>query len=84
MVSEKKKAYMRQYNQKPEIKFKKAEYMRKLRVDEDELSARALVTSLLDLGYEDLAYEYALERAPEMLVTAKSKARQKASTRKPF
>jgi|GEM_PF-1513218 len=84
MVSEKKKAYMYKYNQTPEVKLKKAEYMRKVRAEKDQVAARNLVHELLEFGYEDLAYEYALERAPETLITAQSRIKQKASTRKPF
>jgi len=77
MVSKRKKAYMRKYNQKPEVKAKKAAYMRKIRAEADKEAARRLVQLLLDFGYEDLAYQYALERAPEMLVTVKANARRK-------
>jgi len=77
MVSEQKKHYMHLYNRKPEIKAKKAEYMRQKRAEADAEAAHKLVQNLIRLGYENLAYEYALERAPEMLVTAKTSAKRK-------
>lgn len=73
MVSEQKKSYMRSYNKKPEVKAKKADYMRMKRAELDELAARKLVTELLDMGFENLAFEYAVERAPEMLATVKAR-----------
>ncbi|MBD3263218.1 hypothetical protein GF374_02460 [Candidatus Woesearchaeota archaeon] len=75
MANARKKAYMKQYNKKPKVKAKKAKYMRKIRSKEDKKAARRLVRFLLDIGYEDLAYQHALERAPEMLITVKSRAR---------
>lgn len=75
MVSEHKKTYMKQYNKKPEVKAKKAEYMRKIRSRKDKEAAHRLVGFLLDQGYENLAYQHALERAPEMLLTVKSRTR---------
>jgi len=45
--------------------------MRGKRAEEDREAARRLVSLLLDCGYEDLAEEYALERCPEILITAK-------------
>jgi transposase len=77
MVSLQKKHYMHSYNKKPEVKAKKADYMRMKRAESDELAARKLVTELLDMGFENLAFEYALERAPEMLATVKIKAKLK-------
>ncbi len=77
MVSEQKKQYMRFYNKKPEVKAKKAEYMRIKRTESDEMAARKLVQELLDLGFEQLAFEYAQERAPEMLAAVKIKAKLK-------
>lgn len=76
MVSERKKQYMKKYNQRSYVKEKKAEYMRRKRAEEDQKAARRLVGFLLDMGYEDMAYKYALERAPEMLVTAKRRVKQ--------
>jgi hypothetical protein len=84
MVSERKKQYMRLYNRRPEVKAKKAEYMRLKRKELDKIAARRLVQELLDLGFEQLAFEYALERAPEMLATVRVRANKnqiKASTR---
>lgn len=66
---------MKRYNKKPEVRERKAEYMRKIRSKKDKEAAHRLVRFLLDQGYEDLAYQHALERAPEMLVTVKAKAR---------
>ena len=71
---------MKKYNQKPETKIKKAEYMRKIRAKSNKVSSKKLVQLFLDLGFEDLAFEYAMERAPEMLVIAK--VRSKPTNRK--
>jgi len=76
-VSVKKKQYMRSYNQRSEVKAKKAAYMRKVRADADEKAARSLVSFLLEMGYEDMAFDIAQERAPEMLLTTKAKAKQR-------
>lgn len=73
MVSEQKKQYMRFYNKRPKVKIKKAEYMRVKRAESDEAAARKLVQELLDMGFEQLAFEYAMERAPEMLATVKAR-----------
>lgn len=83
MVSERKKAYMRIYNTKPEVKLKKAEYMRKRRAEEKKAKMFDLVKTMLNLGYENLAFEYAKTYCPEILLTAKIK-KKKASTRKFF
>jgi hypothetical protein len=72
MVSEQKKEYMHRYNRKPEVRALKAGYMRKKRAESDTEAARKLVTELLSMGYENLAFEYAQERAPEMLATVKA------------
>jgi hypothetical protein len=77
MVSLQKKAYMKQYNQLATVKEKKAAYMRKVRAEVDQDASRNLVRTLLDLGFEGLATEYAQERAPEMLVTVSSKSRNR-------
>ncbi|MCX6774987.1 MAG: hypothetical protein NTY99_02750 [DPANN group archaeon] len=69
---EQKKAYMHRYNRKPEVRALKADYMRRKRVESDEEAARKLVTELLNMGYENLAFEYAQERAPEMLAAVKA------------
>ena len=76
MVSKKKKAYMKKYNRKPEVKARKAEYMRKIRKLADKKAAKNLVRFLLNTGFENLAFEYAQERAPEMLVTAKARRKK--------
>ena len=47
-----------------------------IRAERNKQAARALVTLLLDHGYEDMAFEYAKERAPDMLITAKARARK--------
>jgi len=72
-----KKQYMHRYNKKPEVKAKKAEYMRVKRIESDEIAARKLVQELLDMGFEQLAFEYAQERAPEMLATVQIRAKLK-------
>lgn len=77
MVSPSKQAYMKSYNRKPEVKTKKADYMRVKRAEENEIASRKLVTELLDLGFENLAFEYALERAPEMIATVKVAAKRR-------
>lgn len=74
MVTAAKKAYMKKYNKLTGVKARKAEYMRKVRAEQDKLAARELVSFLLEMGYEDMATDYALERAPEMLVTVKKRA----------
>ena len=77
MVSDKKKQYMRFYNKKPKVKAKKAEYMRMKRAESDEIAARNLVQELLDMGFENLAFEYALERCPEMIATVRVAAKRR-------
>ena len=47
--------------------------MRRIRANADEDASRSLVQTLLNLGYENLAFEYAQERAPEMLATVKAR-----------
>ena len=74
MVTEHKKQYMKHYNQLQHVKAKKAEYMRRVRAEKDSEAARSLVRTLLDLGHEDMAFEYAKERCPEMLLTVKNRA----------
>ncbi|MFH0868976.1 MAG: hypothetical protein V1839_01985 [archaeon] len=77
MVTEHKRLYMKRYNQMRHVKAKKAEYMRRVRAAKDSDAARNLVRTLLDLGHEQLAFEYAQERCPEMLVTVKAKTGKK-------
>ena len=72
-----KKEYMREYNQRRHVKEKKKLYMRKIRAEQEREAARNLVRLFLDAGYEDLAYQYALERAPEMLLTVNKVFKQK-------
>lgn len=74
-VSERKKKYMRYYNRRPDVKARKAAYMRRIRAESDQKAARELVSFLLDMGYQDMAQDYAIERAPEMLVVAKQSGR---------
>jgi len=68
---------MKYYNQRPEVKAKKAGYMRRVRAQKDESASRSLVQALLNLGFENLAFEYAQERAPEMLATIRMPAKRK-------
>ena len=68
---------MKKYNGLPTVKAKKREYMRKVRADEDRDAARRLVLFLSEMGYSDWAEDVALERAPEMLVTSKTKVPQR-------
>jgi len=68
---------MQKYNQRPEVKARKAEYMRRVRSEADKKAARSLVSFLLDIGYENMAFDIAQERAPEMLVTSKVKSKIK-------
>lgn len=77
MVTEHKRQYMKRYNQLQHVKARKAEYMRRVRASKDSDAARNLVRTLLDLGHEQLAFEYAQERCPEMLVTVKAETRKK-------
>jgi hypothetical protein len=72
MVSATKKAYMSKYNKQDSVKTKKREYMRKVRAKEDQEAAQRLVLFLSEMGYSDWAEDVAIERAPEMLVTAKN------------
>jgi len=68
---------MKRYNKRADVKAKKAEYMRRVRAEADKKAARELVSFLLESGYDDMAYDYALERAPEMLVTVKGRRAMK-------
>jgi len=77
MVSERKKQYMKRYNKRPEVKARKAAYMRKIRSEADQEAARRLVSFLLETGYEDMAFDYAKERAPNMLVSVKGRAKNR-------
>lgn len=76
MVSKRKKAYMKEYNQRLEVKARKAAYMRKIRAEKDKEAAREVVNLLLKHGFEDMAFEYAKERAPELLLTVKARPRK--------
>lgn len=79
MVTEHKKRYMLSYNQRASVKAKKAEYMRKVRAERDKIAGPNLVRLLLSAGYDALAFEYAQERAPEMLATVSAvKPKQKS------
>jgi len=77
VVSEKKKQYMKRYNKQPEVRSRKADYMRKKRAEKEVEASRNLVNLFLDFGYENLAEEMAIERAPEMLVTVDAKHSRK-------
>ena len=72
-----KKEYMEKYNQRKYVKERKKLYMRKQRAEKEDEAARNLVNIFLEAGFEDLAYQYALERAPEMLVKASKSTREK-------
>lgn len=76
MASASKKAYMRGYNLRAEVKARKAAYMRRVRQEREGQAHVQLVRTLLDIGYQNLAEEYALERCPEMLLTVKASARK--------
>jgi|TARA_Y100000034_G_scaffold133521_1_gene199200 hypothetical protein len=76
-ASTRKKAYMSDYNKRPEVKARKAKYMRKFRAKADREAAERLVNSLLEQGFEDWAFDVAQERAPHMLVTAKNRVRKR-------
>jgi hypothetical protein len=69
-----KKSYMKEYNQLPSVKAKKREYMQNMRAEKDQEAARRLVLFLSDMGYSNWAEDVALERAPEMLATTKTRA----------
>ena len=77
MVSSIKKDYMKHYNKRPYVKLKKALYMQQKRAEADTEAGKRLVQTLLGLGFENLAFEYALERAPEMLATSTVSAKSK-------
>jgi hypothetical protein len=71
-----KKKYMKEYNQLPTVKAKKRDYMRKIRAEKDQDAARRLVLFLSEMGYENWAEDVAVERAPEMLATNKTRTSQ--------
>jgi len=71
-----KKEYMKKYNQRKYVKERKKLYMRDKRAEKEEEAAQKLVKIFLDAGFEDLAYQYALERAPEMLVKSSKHTRK--------
>jgi len=73
MANLRKKRYMKRYNQLDSVKTKKRNYMRKTRAEKDQEAARRLVLFLAEMGYENWAEEVALERAPEMLATVKTR-----------
>ena len=68
---------MKKYNQLPSVKAKKRGYMQKIRADKDQEAARRLVLFLSEMGYSNWAEEVALERAPEMLATVKTRVAQR-------
>mgnify|MGYP003967100173 CR=1 FL=1 len=73
MANKIKKAYMKKYNQLPSVKAKKRDYMKKIRSDQDKEAAQRLVLFLSEMGYSNWAEDVALERAPEMLATVKTR-----------
>ena len=77
MANKIKKAYMKKYNQLPSVKAKKRNYMRKTREEQDQEAAKRLVLFLSEMGYSDWAEDMALERAPEMLATVKTRVSQR-------
>ena len=72
-----KKSYMKEYNQLPSVKANEREYMRKVRADKDQEAARRLVLFLSEMGYSNWAEDVAMERAPEMLATTKTRVAQR-------
>ncbi|MEK6923371.1 MAG: hypothetical protein AABW84_01605 [Nanoarchaeota archaeon] len=75
MITEHKKEYMRKYNKQLEVKVKKAAYMRKVRAERKTKDAYDMVRFLLNAGYENMAFDYAKQYVPDMLVTIKSPTR---------
>ena len=67
-MSQSRKSYMKGYNQRPYVKRKKADYMRKVRSNENAKNSEKLVNLLLDYGFEDWAEDIAKDRAPHMLI----------------
>ncbi len=67
-MSQSRKSYMKEYNQRPYVKRKKADYMRKVRSNENAKNSEKLVNLLLDYGFEDWAEDIAKDRAPHMLI----------------
>jgi len=67
-MSQSRKEYMKEYNQRPYVKRKKADYMRKVRSELDQKNSEKLVELLLNYGFEDWAESVAAERAPHMLL----------------
>jgi len=68
---------MKKYNNREYVKFKKAEYMKKIRKNSDDEAAIRVVALLKEYGFEDWAFDIAQERAPQMLVTAKNRVRKR-------
>ena len=77
MVTKRKKIYMKLYNKQQAVKARKAAYMRKIRAEKRTYETRDMVRFLLDSGYEKLAFDYAKQYAPEMLVTIKSQVKRR-------
>jgi len=77
MITERKKEYMKKYNKRLEVKAKKAAYMREVRAEKKIKDAKDMVRFLLNSGYENMAFDYAKQYAPEMLVTIRSSAIRK-------
>ncbi|MEK9635257.1 MAG: hypothetical protein VW079_01135 [Candidatus Woesearchaeota archaeon] len=75
-MSQSRKEYMKEYNQRPYVKRKKADYMRKLRSKLDQKNSEKLVELLLNYGFEDWAESIAEARAPHMLIKNTSRRRK--------
>lgn len=67
-MSQSRKSYMKEYNQRAYVKRKKADYMRKVRSDKNQENSEKLVNLLLNYGFEDWAEDIAKERAPHLLL----------------
>jgi len=67
-MSQSRKSYMKEYNQRAYVKRKKADYMRKVRSDKNQENSEKLVKLLLNYGFEDWAEDIAKERAPHLLL----------------
>ncbi len=75
-MSQSRKEYMKEYNQRPYVKRKKADYMRKLRSKFDQKNSEKLVELLINYGFEDWAESIAEARAPHMLIKNTSRRRK--------
>ena len=80
MVSKRKKSYMKKYNQRAEVKARKAAYMRAKRAELAKQRVKEDVLAFLHAGFENQAFEHAKEFAPEMLLTIKAPNRKARGT----